>query len=72
MQPKILGMQGPCMLRRPGTRPDACISILQRPTSVKIKAQDLQGAKMNVTLTGWQARIFQHEYDHLQVHLLSH
>lgn len=41
--------------------------LVQRPTTIKIKAQDMSGAKVNVTLTGWQARIFQHEFDHLQV-----
>ena len=34
---------------------------------VEIKAQDLKGAKFKVKLMNWQARIFQHEYDHLQV-----
>lgn len=39
----------------------------QRPESIKVKAQDLKGAKVSITLKGWLARIFQHEYDHLQV-----
>jgi len=40
---------------------------LQRSVSVKVKAQDLAGKRVNLTLRDWQARIFQHEYDHLQV-----
>lgn len=34
---------------------------------MKIRAQDVKGETVMLTLTGWQARIFQHEYDHLQV-----
>ena len=34
---------------------------------IKIRAQDLSGERMDVTFEGWQARIFQHEFDHLQV-----
>lgn len=40
---------------------------MQRPTQVKVKAQALDGSKFSLTLTGFPARIFQHEYDHLQV-----
>ena len=43
--------------------------FVQRPNTVKIKAQDENGAKVSLSLTDWQARIFQHEYDHLQVSL---
>ncbi len=42
--------------------------ILQRPQKVKVRAQNVKGETMMLTLNGWQARIFQHEYDHLQVH----
>jgi len=38
---------------------------LQRPVSVKVKAQDENGQKFQIKLEGWQARIFQHEFDHL-------
>lgn len=37
-----------------------------RSNTVKIKAQDETGAKVSLSLTDWQARIFQHEFDHLQ------
>ena len=43
------------------------ITVLQRSTTVKVKAQDENGAKVSLSLTDFQARIFQHEYDHLQV-----
>ncbi|DBA87641.1 hypothetical protein WJX77_012101 [Trebouxia sp. C0004] len=39
---------------------------VSRPNTVRIKAQDETGAKVCLSLTDWQARIFQHEYDHLQ------
>lgn len=41
--------------------------VLQRPTRVKVKAQDATGKKISLNLSGFAARIFQHEYDHLQV-----
>jgi peptide deformylase len=39
---------------------------MQRPKSIKIKAQDVNGKTVRLSLSGWAARIFQHEYDHLQ------
>ncbi|KAL3140686.1 Peptide deformylase 1B, chloroplastic [Trebouxia sp. C0010 RCD-2024] len=39
---------------------------ITRPSTVKVKAQDENGAKVSLSLTDFQARIFQHEYDHLQ------
>mmetsp|Transcript_34717 Transcript_34717/g.86891 ORF Transcript_34717/g.86891 Transcript_34717/m.86891 type:complete len:278 (-) Transcript_34717:110-943(-) len=39
---------------------------VERPTIVKVKAQDETGAKFQIKLDGWQARIFQHEFDHLK------
>lgn len=42
-----------------------CVS--QRPLKVKIKAQDINGNKIHRTFNDpWVARVFQHEYDHLQ------
>lgn len=38
---------------------------MQRPTSIKIKAQDVDGKRFKLALKGWTARVFQHEYDHL-------
>ena len=42
----------------------------QRAYRVKVRAQDLAGQPLTLTLTDWRARIFQHEFDHLQVHPL--
>lgn len=39
---------------------------MQRPHKVKVRAQDVKGDTLMLTLNGWQARIFLHEYDHLQ------
>lgn len=39
---------------------------VQRPSKVRVKAQDLTGKSFMVNVTGFPARIFQHEYDHLQ------
>ena len=41
--------------------------LVQRRLKVKVRAQDVEGKEQILSLTGWQARIFQHEYDHLQV-----
>lgn len=51
---------------------EGCLSFRQigsevkRSVSIKVKAQDLAGKRVNLSLSNWQARIFQHEYDHLQ------
>ena len=45
----------------------AVVAVVQRPQKVKVRAQNVKGETMMLTLNGWQARIFQHEYDHLQV-----
>eukprot|EP00250_Pteridium_aquilinum_P004310 c14530_g1_i1 orf=98-1003(+) len=51
---------------------EGCLSFpqieadVERPVSVKIEAQDIKGKKFDIHLKGFQARIFQHEYDHLQ------
>lgn len=41
--------------------------VLQRPDSLKVDAQDVTGAKFNLNISGFSARVFQHEYDHLKV-----
>ncbi|KAI5083852.1 hypothetical protein GOP47_0000021, partial [Adiantum capillus-veneris] len=51
---------------------EGCLSFpeieadVERPVSVKIEAQDLKGKKFDIHLKGFEARIFQHEFDHLQ------
>jgi peptide deformylase len=36
-----------------------------RPKWIKVEAMNLRGKKIKKKYTGWEARIFQHEYDHL-------
>lgn len=43
---------------------------LQRPLTVRVEAQDIKGKKFGINLKDFQARIFQHEYDHLEVRTL--
>lgn len=38
---------------------------------MKIDAQDIKGARFEINLTELPARVFQHEYDHLQVRTLG-
>lgn len=42
-------------------------AFFQRPQSVKIDARDITGARFSISLSRLPARIFQHEYDHLEV-----
>lgn len=50
---------------------EACLSFpglsgkVARSKWVKVSAQRLNGKPFTVKYTGWKARIFQHEYDHL-------
>ncbi|CAL6420692.1 unnamed protein product [Bathycoccus prasinos] len=50
---------------------EGCLSFpkiyaeVERPMGVKIEAQDVEGNKFKMTLEGFEARVFQHEYDHL-------
>ncbi|XP_010675096.2 peptide deformylase 1B, chloroplastic/mitochondrial [Beta vulgaris subsp. vulgaris] len=51
---------------------EGCLSFpglyanVQRPESVKIDAKDISGSRFSVTLSSLPARVFQHEFDHLQ------
>ncbi|CAI5490756.1 unnamed protein product [Closterium sp. Naga37s-1] len=51
---------------------EGCLSFpkiyadVERPLGVKVDAQDINGRKFSISLKEWQARIFQHEYDHLE------
>ncbi|GLT33243.1 hypothetical protein SLA2020_078470 [Shorea laevis] len=51
---------------------EGCLSFpgiyadVERPESLKIDAQDINGARFTVEMSGLTARIFQHEFDHLQ------
>ena len=50
---------------------EGCLSIpgylgeVERPDAIRIRAQTRHGKKVKMRLTGWTARIFQHEIDHL-------
>lgn len=50
---------------------EGCLSIpgyigeVSRATSVRVRAQDRHGKKFRLRLHDWDARIFQHEIDHL-------
>ena len=50
---------------------EGCLSIpgylgeVFRHESIRIRAQDRHGRRIQLRLTGWTARIFQHEIDHL-------
>eukprot|EP00271_Cylindrocystis_brebissonii_P023165 TRINITY_DN9435_c0_g1_i1.p1 TRINITY_DN9435_c0_g1~~TRINITY_DN9435_c0_g1_i1.p1 ORF type:complete len:289 (+),score=43.53 TRINITY_DN9435_c0_g1_i1:299-1165(+) len=51
----------------PGMDGTGTINVdVERPIAVKIAAQDVSGKRITLELKGWQARIFQHEYDHLE------
>ncbi|MGB0953794.1 MAG: peptide deformylase [Planctomycetota bacterium] len=39
--------------------------VVNRPIKVKVEALDLKGEKFELELEDWDARIFQHELDHL-------
>jgi peptide deformylase len=53
------------------TESEGCLSIpgerfpLRRSPDAMLKGTELDGSRFEVTTTGWLARIFQHEYDHL-------
>ncbi|MDP7061686.1 MAG: peptide deformylase [Planctomycetota bacterium] len=50
---------------------EGCLSFLSicgqvtRPVSIKVQAQGLKGEPVELELEEWEARIFQHELDHL-------
>ena len=50
---------------------EGCLSIpgylgeVERYESIRVRAQDRHGKKIKLRLSGWTARIFQHEIDHL-------
>ena len=50
---------------------EGCLSFpeiyghIERPVKVRIEAQDLRGEAFEMELEDWEARIFLHEFDHL-------
>lgn len=51
---------------------EGCLSFpgiyarVERPDGIRLEAQDLEGRPFPLELRGWDARIFQHELDHLE------
>lgn len=54
------------------TESEGCLSIpgerypLKRADFVQLRALDINGSEFEIEATGWLARIFQHEFDHLE------
>ena len=50
---------------------EGCLSFpeiygsVNRHLSIKVQAQDLEGHAFDLEFEGWEARIFQHEFDHI-------
>ena len=51
----------------PTSRPSEVKPPVQRPSKVTVKAVDLKGRPVTLKLDKFPSRIFQHEFDHLQV-----
>lgn len=51
---------------------EGCLSVpemigeVERPVSIKIEATDLDGERHSYEFSGFEARVMQHEYDHLE------
>lgn len=51
---------------------EGCLSFpgifagIERPDGIRLEAQGLDGQPVRLELSGWDARIFQHELDHLE------
>jgi peptide deformylase len=68
-----LALRGPWKGRFRGEpAEEGCLSIpglrypLARAHRARLRGHDLEGNVVDISATGWLARIFQHEYDHLQ------
>ncbi|HYO12501.1 MAG TPA: peptide deformylase [Thermoanaerobaculia bacterium] len=63
----------PQIVRREGleTESEGCLSLpgisdkVDRPTSITVRAVDLEGKPMEINAEGWLARVVCHEIDHL-------
>jgi len=51
--------------------PGTTISV-KRPKEVEVEAQNLMGEKVQYNFTGFDARVFLHELDHLQGKCIAH
>ncbi len=51
---------------------EGCLSVpglrgwIRRPAAVNVRGLDAWGGKISREFTGWNARVFQHEFDHLE------
>ena len=67
INPRIINTSGPKTVFEEG-----CLSFPQlygdvvRPSRVRVKAQDVEGKSFFMNIDKFPARIFQHEFDHLQ------
>ncbi len=58
------------------TEPEGCLSVpgetmgVSRADEIVVEAQDLEGNQFEVELSGYQARVVQHEIDHLDGRLI--
>lgn len=60
-----LGEEGCLSFLKHNTR-ELILADVERHIHIKVEAQDVDGNQIQRTYTDWTARIFQHEYDHLQ------
>ena len=57
---------------------EGCLSVpglrgwIRRPAAVAVRGHDARGEAVSRELAGWEARVFQHEYDHLDGMLLPY
>ena len=48
------------------SRSECCRGFIRRAKEIEVEYQDVTGSPQKKTLTGFEARVFQHEYDHIQ------
>jgi peptide deformylase len=74
MPPKLYTVINPEITRFSNdmeTGTEGCLSIpgyvgeVKRPLSITVKGQNRHGQPLKIKATGWLARVFQHEVDHL-------
>jgi peptide deformylase len=67
INPEILGVTESETMFEEGCLSFPALFIwLKRPEAISVRYQDILGETIEETLYGWPARIFQHEYDHIQ------
>lgn len=72
INPELIISQTPERDPDPENESEGCLSVpgerfpLVRAESAQLRALDIEGKEYEIAATGWLARIFQHEFDHLQ------